>query len=301
MTDSPSASPDRDQPLGSYVVITPVRDEEEYVEETIRSMLKQTIPPVNWILVDDGSRDRTPEILQRYVGSTPWLDVVTREDRGFRATGSGEVDAFYEGYSNLRTDEWDFIVKLDADLVFDEDYFERCLRHFAQEPRLGIAGGTIESVGKNGIYRESHPSFHVRGATKIYRRTAWEALTGIVAAPGWDTLDEVRANILDWKTRTFPEIVLRQLRPTGSALGQWRSWLKDGEGCYLVGYHPLFLLARSVFRLSRRPYVVAAAGLLTGYVWALVRRVPRTASVDTMCYLRRQQMARLLGRDTIWR
>lgn len=301
MTDHPSASPGRDQPHSSYVVITPVRDEEEYVEETIRSMLKQTIRPVKWILVDDGSQDRTPEILQRYAGSTPWIEVVAREDRGFRATGSGEVDAFYDGYSQLRNDDWDFIIKLDADLVFEEDYFERCLKHFAQNPRLGIAGGTIESVGKQGIYRESHPSFHVRGATKIYRRTAWDAIGGIVAAPGWDTLDEVNANLLEWETRTFPEIVLRQLRPTGSGLGQWRSWLKDGEGSYRVGYHPLFMLARSVFRLPRRPYLVAAVGLLMGYLGALVRRVPRTASVDTMSYLRRQQMDRLLGRDTIWR
>jgi len=301
MTDSSSASPPRQQRPGSYVVITPIRDEEEYVEQTIRSMLQQTIRPLQWILVDDGSRDRTPEILQSYASSKSWLDVVTRRDRGFRATGTGEVDAFYDGYRQLRTDEWDFIVKLDADLVFGADYFERCLRHFAQEPKLGIAGGTIESVGKEGVYRESHPSFHVRGATKIYRRATWEALGGIVAAPGWDTLDEVTANARGWETRTFPEIVLRQLRPTGSALGQWRSWLKDGEGSYLVGYHPLFLLARSVFRLTRRPYVVAAAGLLTGYVWALLRRVPRTATVDTISYLRAQQMAKLLGRDTIWR
>lgn len=300
MSDVPAGS-DRDQSLGSYVVISPVRDEEGYVEQTIRSMLGQSIAPAHWVLVDDGSRDRTPEILRRYADSAPWLDVITRDDRGFRATGSGEVDAFYAGYGQVKTGRWDFIVKLDADLTFDEDYFERCLEHFAQEPRLGIAGGTVESVGANGVYRESHPSFHVRGATKIYRRTAWEEIGGIVAAPGWDTLDEVRANFLGWETRTFPDIVLRQLRPTGSGLGQWRSWVKDGTGSYLVGYHPVFLLARSAFRLARRPYGVAGAGLLTGYMWSLVRRLPRTASDDTISYLRQQQVAKLLGRETIWR
>lgn len=286
--------------IPDYVVITPVRDEEEYVEATLESMLNQTLPPREWLLVDDGSRDRTPEILRRYSSRAPWITVITREDRGFRATGRGEVDAFYDGYRHLQTEDWDFIVKLDADLLFEEDYFEQCLQRFAQNPRLGIAGGTIESMRGKVVYRESHPHFHVRGATKIYRRRTWEEFGGIVPAPGWDTLDEITANMLNWETRTFPDVVLRQLRPTGSAIGQWRNWLKDGEGCYLIGYHPLYLLARSVVRLTRSPYVIASVGLLAGYLRALIRREARIASVETIAYIRSQQVARLLGRDTIW-
>lgn len=288
-----------DQP--SYVVITPVRNEEEYIEETIRSMLGQYLRPAVWIIVDDGSQDRTPEILETYSRQVPWLTVVTRSDRGFRATGRGEVDAFYEGLECLETDQWEFIVKLDADLAFEADYFAECLSRFRDNPRLGIAGGTIVTVGRRGEYQESHPRFHVRGATKIYRHETWNDIGGLVSAPGWDTLDEIRANMLDWVTLTFSDVFLTQLRPTGSSLGQWQNFLKDGEGCYLVGYHPLYLLARCVVRLVRRPYVIGSAGLLAGYVLALVRRMPRSASPETIRYLRTQQVRRLMGRETVWR
>jgi len=293
--------PSGDQVLPPYVVITPVRNEENFVEQTIQSMLSQTVRPAEWVLVDDGSSDRTPQILGQYALSVPWLRVVTRADRGFRLSGRGVVDAFYDGYRQLRSRDWGFIVKLDADLLFESDYFEQCLRRFVQQPRLGIAGGTIESMSKNGIQRESHPAFHVRGATKIYRRRSWEEIGGLVSAPGWDGIDEIKANMMRWQTRTFPDLVLRQLRPTGAAQGQWRDWLKGGEGCYHIGYHPLFLLARSVVRARRSPYLIASIGLLVGYLRASVKRLPRVADAETVAYVREQQLARLLGKNTIWR
>jgi len=296
-----TASTDGNHETAPYVVITPVRNEERYVEETIRSMVNQTISPAEWILVDDGSVDRTPEILEKHSGDVPWLSVVTRPDRGFRSSGGGVVDAFSSGYEQLRSGDWGFIVKLDADLAFEPDYFEQCLQRFTEEPQLGIAGGTIESVGKDGIRRERHPEFHVRGATKIYRRAAWEEIGGLINAPGWDGIDEIQANKLGWRTRTFPDLTLTQLKPTGSAEGQWRDWLKGGEGCYQIGYHPLFLLARSVAQARRRPYLVASAGLLAGYLRAWLRHLPRAADADTVAYVREQQLAKLLGRDTIWR
>ncbi|MGH8871268.1 MAG: glycosyltransferase family 2 protein [Acidimicrobiia bacterium] len=301
MTGRSSEPSNGDQDPAPYVVVTPVRNEEKYVEQTIRSMLNQTMPPAEWILVDDGSTDRTPQILRRYALEVPWLRVVTRADRGFRASGRGVVDAFYEGYRHLRSQDWDYIVKLDGDLVFDNDYFEQCLQRFARNPRLGIAGGTIESVGRNGLERESHPMFHVRGATKIYRRRAWEEIGGVASAPGWDGLDEIKASMRQWETRTFSDLILRQLRTTGSAQGQWSDWLKRGEGCYLIGYHPVFLLARSIVRARRSPHLVASAGLLVGYLRALLKRLPRAADVETVAYVREQQIARLLGRETIWR
>jgi poly-beta-1,6-N-acetyl-D-glucosamine synthase len=301
MTDQSSIPTSGDQGHAPYVVITPVRNEEKYVEQTIQSMLNQTIPPAEWILVDDGSSDGTPQILRRYASEVPWLRVITRADRGFRASGRGVVDAFYEGYHQLRSQEWGFIVKLDGDLVFDADYFEQCLQRFAGNPTLGLGGGTIESLGKNGFERESHPMFHVRGATKIYRRRFWEDIGGLVSAPGWDGLDEIKGNMLMWESRTFSDLILKQLRSTGSAQGQWSDWLKRGEGCYLIGYHPLFLLARSIARVTKPPYLVASTGLLIGYVRASVERRPRAADAETIAYVRQQQIARLLGRETIWR
>lgn len=291
-----------DRPGPPYVVVTPVRDEEAHLEEVIRSVVAQTWQPLEWIIVDDGSTDRTPQILIEQAAAVPWMTVVTRPDRGFRASGAGVVQAVQVGVDSLRSNDWEFLAKLDGDLSLPSDYFEECLNRFAADPKLGIAGGTIESAyGEGGFRRERHPEFHVRGATKIYRRSTWEDIDGLVDVPGWDGIDEIEANRLGWRTRTFPDLVLRQMKPTGSAEGQWRDWRKGGAGAYQIGYHPLFVLARSFARATRPPYLIASAGLLTGYVQALLRRDPRAVGADTLAYVREQQMARLLGKETIWR
>ena len=128
-----------------YVVITPVRDEEEFVSATIDAMSRQTLRPTEWVIVNDGSSDRTGDIIEQYAARFPWLHAVHRSNRGFRKAGGGVVEAFYDGYNALQSDEWDFIVKLDGDLTFSADYFEKCFAYFDAEPQLGIGGGEILS------------------------------------------------------------------------------------------------------------------------------------------------------------
>ncbi|HVT98071.1 MAG TPA: glycosyltransferase, partial [Acidobacteriaceae bacterium] len=123
-----------------YVIISPVRDEEVHLSRTIESVVHQSVRPVEWIIVNDGSTDRTAEIADNYAREHEWIRVVHRDNRGFRKSGGGVVDAFNDGYRNLKTRDWEFIVKLDGDLSFDSEYFESCLRAFAQEEKLGIAG-----------------------------------------------------------------------------------------------------------------------------------------------------------------
>ena len=138
--------------------------------------------------------------------------------------------AFYDGYPAVREERWEFIVKLDGDLTFEPGYFEACLAQFANDARLGIGGGTI-LVRENGRLRVDSPDdppFHVRGATKIYRRACWEQISPLVRAPGWDTIDEVTANMHGWSTRTFSDVTLVQQRGTGSADGEWRNCTKTG-------------------------------------------------------------------------
>jgi len=133
-----------------YVIITPVRDEEEHVQATIASVSGQSVRPVEWMIVDDGSTDRTGVIIERYAAQFPWLHVIHRPNRGFRKSGGGVVDAFNEGYRSLRCNDWEFIVKLDGDLSFSPDYFQRCFGHFDNEPDLGIGGeksATIRVAG----------------------------------------------------------------------------------------------------------------------------------------------------------
>ena len=215
--------------MTKYIVITPARDEEAYLERTIASVASQTILPLQWIIVNDGSCDRTGEILDRAASQYPWITARHRPNRGFREAGGGVIATFYDGYAQIRFPQWDFLVKLDADLSFSEDYFESCFAEFARDTRLGIGGGGIYHDQDGELKLEKNPQFHVRGATKIYKRECWEALGGLLRAPGWDTVDELKANMLGWTTRTFVDLRLSHYRFTGAADGAWNDCIKNGR------------------------------------------------------------------------
>lgn len=287
--------------MARYVIITPVRDEERYVGQTIECVLNQTIRPLEWVIVNDGSSDRTGEIIDRYAGQFPWIRAVHRVNRGFRKSGGGVVEAFYDGYKALQSDDWEFIVKLDGDLTFSNAYFEECFGHFYREPRLGIGGGEIYHKVDGKLKLEANPRFHVRGATKIYRRKCWDAIGGLWMAPGWDTIDELKANMTGWTTRAFLELQLTHHRVTGSADGFVRDRVKHGVACYVSGYHPLFLAASCVRRLVRQPYVVGALAVLFGFLKGYVSNVSRVNDPQLIRYVRNQQLRRLCGLETIWK
>jgi poly-beta-1,6-N-acetyl-D-glucosamine synthase len=284
----------------NYVVITPVRDEQEHIKGTLESMLKQTVLPQQWVIVDDGSTDATPNIIRQYAERHAWITPVFRANRGYRKSGGGVVDAFYDGYQAIRSGDWEYLVKFDGDLIFENNYFQTCLERLDSDSKLGIAGGIIcyESDGEISI--EHAPLFHVRGATKIYRRECWQAIGGLLAIPGWDTFDEIKANSLGWRTTSFQDLQLVHQRGTGAADGQCASFVKYGRANYICGYHPLFMLAKCVLRIVRRPYVLGAACILYGYVGSFLARVSRVPDSSAIAYIRRQQMNRLLGRESIW-
>jgi poly-beta-1,6-N-acetyl-D-glucosamine synthase len=284
-----------------YVIITPARDEELHLRKTIESTLSQTILPAEWIIVNDGSQDSTGKIIDEYAAQYPWIRAVHRTNRGFRKAGGGVVDAFNDGYRELGSKDWDFIVKLDGDLSFEPDYFEKCFANFEREPRLGVGGGVMCYINDGIKSFELNPSFHVRGATKIYKRECWDAIGGFWPAPGWDTMDEVKASMLGWTTRSFPDLHLLHHRPTGAADGMWRDLVKNGRANYICGYHPIFMLAKCVRRLRYRPYLVGSAALLYGFVSGYLERVPQVDDRKTIRYLRQQQMALLTGRESIWK
>jgi biofilm PGA synthesis N-glycosyltransferase PgaC len=284
-----------------YVVITPVRDEERHMEATIEAVAGQTIRPTEWVIVDDGSSDRTGDIIDQYAAKFSWISVVHRSNRGFRKSGGGVVEAFYDGYDRLRCNDWDFVVKLDGDLTFVRTYFEKCFEHFERDPKLGVGGGEIyHDVG--GVQRlEANPKFHVRGATKIYRRDCWEAIGGLLRAPGWDTIDEVKANMLGWKTYSFGELQLVHHRLTGTADGLLRDRIKHGIACYVSGYDPLFVVASCVSRLMQKPYIAGSAAIFYGFMKGYWIRMPRVNDKRLIKYLRTQQLRRLCGLETIWK
>jgi poly-beta-1,6-N-acetyl-D-glucosamine synthase len=284
-----------------YVIVSPVRDEEKHIESTIQSVIGQTMVPVEWIIVDDGSSDKTAEIVKRYAPSTPWIRLVQRANRGARKSGGGVIEAFYDGYKTIQHTDWEFIVKLDGDLTFDSDYFEKCFEHFENDPKLGVGGGDIYHEFEGTTKVESNPKFHVRGATKIYRRSCWEAIGGLLKAPGWDTIDEVKANMLGWKSYSFNELHLIHHRLTGTADGLLRDRIKHGLACYISGYHPLFVAASCASRLMKKPYIAGSAAIGYGFLKGYWTHTPRVNDRQLIKYLRSQQLRRLWGLETIWR
>ena len=288
-------------PEKNYVVISPVRDEEAYLRFTIESMVAQTVQPAEWIIVNDGSTDGTAALIDAAVAAHPWIRAVHRPNRGFRKAGGGVVEAFNEGLQSVRTDDWDFIVKMDGDLTFEAGYFASCLKKFADDPKLGIGGGVICYVENGQKHFEHCPEFHVRGATKIYRRECWDAIGGYWPAPGWDTIDEIKAQMLGWSTRSFPDLHLQHHRYTGSAEGVWNGLVKNGIANYVCGYHPLFMLAKCVRRVPQRPYVIGSLALFYGYLSSYFKGVPQIDDTAAIGFLRSQQLSRLWGRETIWR
>ena len=283
-----------------YVIVSPVRDEAAHLARTIESLLAQTIVPAEWIIVNDGSTDRTGEIADSYAARHSWIKVCHRQNRGFRKSGGGVVDAFNDGYSLVTSSDWDFIVKLDGDLSVAPEFFQSCFEAFQADPKLGITGGTIYNIIDGKEVLESCPVFHVRGATKVYRRECWDAIGGFWPAPGWDTMDEVKAQMLGWSTRTLPELKVLHYRPTGSADGTWGGGFKNGRANYICGYHPLFMLLKCIRRLSRKPYIVQSASLFSGFITGYLKGVSQVDDRATIKYLRRQQIAKLMGRTTIW-
>lgn len=286
-----------------YIVICPVRNEEQYLPSTIKSMVAQTVRPTHWIIVNDGSKDKTREIAEAAAREHPWIRVVTRADRGMRKAGGGVVDAFYDGFKLVEGESWDYLIKLDGDLSFEPDYFEKCFAHFDQDPKLGIAGGTICSNNPDGVLEaesKNDPKFHVRGAVKTYKHACWKDIGGLIHAPGWDTMDEVKANMMGWVSATLAGINVIHHRPTGAAYGAWNDRVKGGLANYIVGYHPLFMFLKCLRRLAEKPYLIGGLGLWCGFLKGYFKRVPQVEDKELIRYFRQQQINRLLGRKSLW-
>ncbi len=286
----------------SYIIIMPVRNEAKFLQGTLSSIAQQTIKPKQLIIVDDGSTDGTDTIADTASLKHDWIQVLHRADRGFRAPGSGVIESFCDGYGLIKMNDWGFVAKLDGDLSFEPDYFERCLGRFEKDPKLGIGGGTVCNMVNGALVVESpgDPVFHVRGATKIYRRECWEAIGGLIRQPGWDTVDEYHANMLGMTTYTFPEVKLCHHRPAGGVEGTWKNWVKNGLANYVSGYHPLFMFAKCLRRVLSKPYLVGALGLFTGFIKGYAKSIPQVPNRDLIRFVRDQQMRKLFLRDSLW-
>ena len=195
----------------------------------------------------------------------------------------------------------DFIFRLDADLSFGPKLVESLMGEFVREPRLGIASAVLYEPSAQGWRMAGRPGFHTRGATKMYSRECFQAIGGLTSGLGWDTIDEARAAMLGFTTRSFGHIRARHHRPVGSAAGRWRVGLSAGIAAYQAGYSPWFMLARAAYKVTEKPFGLRSILLLSGYFQCCLRKQKRTADPTLVRFIRRHQLRRLMGLQTIWR
>jgi len=258
-----------------YIVITPVRDGERYLETTIQSMLHQTVRPEKWIIVDDGSLDGTPEILRRHAEHCDWIQILSIELREERASWAGGIYAFLRGYELIAETDFDFVANLDSDLELPEDYFERLIKEFQSDHSLGIASGVYLENGSDGWRPVIMPPYHAAGASKMLRKQCYSDIGGFVPTRGWDTVDEIRAQYVGWKTKHFPELQFRHLRGEGVKIGSLRTQVLHGEVYFLSGGGIAFFLLKVLDRAVRqKPVLVASLAMAWGYLrcWASGRK-----------------------------
>lgn len=281
-----------DRRVGPYVVISPCRDEAHYMRRTLNSVIAQSVRPAKWIIVDDGSKDATPTILEDYRSRHAWIEVVTRRDRGHRAVGPGVVDAFYAGYDRIDAREYEFICKLDLDLELPSRYFETLLTKMAADPRLGTCSGKTY-VQENDINRlEIHGDENSIGASKFYRTTCFFEIGGFVRQVMWDGIDCHRCRMLGWTTASWDEAELRilHLRPEGtSQKSVFSGRFRHGYGQYFMGTSLFYVLVSAVYRIGTPPYFIGSAAIVFGWIDSWLRRKPRYDDPEFRKFLRRFQ------------
>jgi len=249
-----------------YVVITPAKDEAKYIESTLESLVSQTVKPLQWVIVDDGSCDRTPQLIEAYRRRYPWITVLRLERDRVRKPGLAVISAFNAGLELVQHLEFDFIVKLDGDLQLPPTYFESLFLKFSEDAKLGICSGQyMERHGAEWRAIEM-PQYHAAGASKIIRRECFRQINGFVPSRGWDTVDEIRAQTLGWNTTHYPDIKFQHLKNEGSGIGQLRTSIMHGEIYYLTGGGVLFFLLKLAQRvICGRPIILCGFAMLWGY------------------------------------
>jgi glycosyltransferase involved in cell wall biosynthesis len=279
----------------TYVLITPAKNEESHLEDTIKSVVGQTILPLRWVIVSDGSTDRTEAIARRYAAQHSWITLVARPKRESRDF-AGKVGAFNAGLEVVRTLDFDIVGSLDADLTFVPDFFEYLLGKFAADPRLGLAGCPFSEDGVTYDYSFSSAD-HVSGACQLFRRACFEQIGGYrpLKGGGIDVVAVLMSRMKGWRTRTFTDRVCVHHRPMGSAVdgSKFAANYKLGQRAYRLGYHPVWQLFRSAYQMTRRPYISGGVALGAGYFWAMLSRSERVVDSDVIKFQGQDQMRRL--------
>ena len=282
-----------------YVLVTPARNEESFIEGAIRSVISQTIQPSWWVIVSDGSTDRTDQIVKRFANEYKWIELLRMPEHRDRSFAAKAV-CFNAGYEQLKFRDFAIIGNLDADITFDPEYYELLLRKFAEMPRLGVAGTPfVEDGSQPEVHTYAHPFAdlqHVSGACQMFRRQCFEEVGGYtpIKGGGIDWVAVTTARMKGWQTRTFVKKTCIHHRKMGTAnRSPLMARFRHGQEDYYVGGHPLWQILRGIFQMKAKPVVLGGMLLIFGYFWAMAKRTKRPVSTELIAFHRTEQMDRL--------
>ncbi len=277
-----------------YCLITPCRNEEQYARRTLESVVKQSIAPSMWIIVDDGSKDSTPQILEEYANRYPFIRIIRRPDRGVRKVGPGVIEAFYEGYAAINTDDFEYICKFDLDLEIPPRYFEILMARMEQQPRLGTCSGKpyFPDPDTGELISEMCGDEMSVGMTKFYRTQCFQEIGGFVREVMWDGIDCHTCRMKGWLARSWDDADLRflHLRAMGSSQkGMLTGRQRHGFGQYFMGTWFPYMVASAGFRMTRPPVVVGGLAMLWGYITSWVKGLPKYDDTEFIRFLHAYQ------------
>ena len=283
-------------PQRRYLLISPCRDEARYLRRTLDSVAAQSVPPALWVVVDDGSTDETPAILEEYARRLPYLRVVRRTDRGRRQVGPGVIEAFYAGLDQVRLEDVDYLCKLDMDLDLPVRYFELLMQRMESNPRIGTTSGKPWFVHpqSGALIPEVCGDEMSVGMTKFYRVACFKEIGGFVRQVMWDGIDCHRARMLGWIAESVDLEPIRfvHLRPQGaSEKGIWTGRLRAGFGQYFMGTSPLYYLAVAIYRVPAHPMLIGSVAMLWGYLRSWLKGLPRYDDLEFRRFVRSYQHA----------
>lgn len=287
------------RPRPSYALVTPARNEAQYLENTILSVVAQTVRPVRWVIVSDASTDGTDDIIKRHADAHPWIRWIRLDenrDRSFAA----KAGAFNAGYKLLDDVDADLVGNLDADITFDPGYYEFLVGRFQAMPDLGVAGTPfVEDASRPHEHSYAHKRAdltHVSGACQMFRRACFEQVGGYtpIRGGGIDWVAVTTARMKGWRTQTFLDKACIHHRRMGTAKGgPLSARFRHGKEEYYLGSHPLWQASRALFQMRSPPVVLGGAMLMAGYLWAMLSRMPRPISDELVAFHRKEQLARL--------
>ena len=274
-----------------HVVITPIRDEESFLPSLFQSMIRQTVRPSNWVLVDDFSTDASVELIESEMEKHEWITLVINHDSGPRKRGSRIASIFNLGIEHCGED-WEYVSKIDGDMVLPNDYFENIFGEFEADRKLGIASGNCLISGTKKI--ETVEKDHTRGGLKTYRKECFSDIGGIFEVDGWDGLDNSIAQKKGWRTANFVEIIAQHKRKTGEHEGLLFGFLNAGKKSHIMGYRWSYLVAKSLFSMKRWPFILGGALILIGFILAKICRVPQFQDKEVIRFIRLRQKERMM-------